>query len=116
MSETGDLSDPEIQIIREEIVTLSVFGTVGRVGDFLQGFVYRKSVFELTPVRKIYVILVEKATLKLFSESVVVVILENCFGNVLVIRVEESVGRERVAFSGELRAFDLFLPKVNDLL
>jgi hypothetical protein len=35
MPETGDLSDPEIQIFSEQSVALSVFRGRGRVGDFL---------------------------------------------------------------------------------
>lgn len=91
MPEAGDLSNPEIQIFSEEIVTFSVCGVRGRVGDFLQGFVDGKAVFELTSVREVDRILVEERTLEFFTECVVVVILENCFGNVSFVRRMEII-------------------------
>lgn len=77
---------------------------------------YSKAVFELTSIGEVDRIRVEECALKFFTELVVIVVLENCFGNVLGIGVEELVGGERVTFSGELSAFDLLLSEVNDLL
>lgn len=91
MPETGDLSDPEIQILREESVAVSVVGTVGGVCYFLQSFVYRKSVFELTSVREVDMILVEECALEFFTESIVVVILDYGLGDVCFVGAGKGV-------------------------
>jgi hypothetical protein len=96
MSETGDLSDPEIQIFSEESVAVSVVGTVGGVCDFLQGFVYSKAVFKLTSVREVYRVLIEECALEFFTELVMFVILNGSSTNISGVGIGESFLSSRV--------------------
>lgn len=101
MSETGDLSDSEIQILSEEVVALSVVRGRGRVGDFLQSFVDGETVFKLTSVTEVDMIGVEECALEFLTESVVVVILKNCLGDVSFVGSVELVRGYRTVSCGE---------------
>lgn len=95
MSETGDLSEPEIEIFSEEEVTVPVIRGTGHVCDFLQSLVYSEAVFKLTSIGEVDMILVEECALKFFSESVVVVILDYSLGDVCFVGRGKSFGRDR---------------------
>lgn len=122
MSETGDLSDPEIQILCEEIVTFSVGWGRGRVSDFLQSLVYSETVFELTSIREVNRILVEECALEFLTELVVVSILSDSGVDIFGIRVVE--GFSVSDFSKSVLRSDrwkscglhLFLLQIHDLL